>query len=184
MSIKKNCYALSLKKGADSNKSFLWRAEHNMMVKRIENRNAMHTPPPLLLPLHFHPECAPLSHLSIPSPSFLLPSSIPISLLKRLVNVRWELSSSSMASSFFIETLSISVCVCMCVCVEVEGNTIEQKEIEQDIENGKLPLASKGGHTHTDAERLEIELRMYSIYFILHSFVSVPLLSHLVFLSS
>lgn len=42
--------------------------------------------------------------------SFL--SSIAISLLKRLVNVRWELSSPSMASYFFIETLSVSAAVC------------------------------------------------------------------------
>lgn len=34
------------------------------------------------------------------------------------------------------------------MCEEVEGNAIEQNEIEQDIENGKLLLATKGGHTH------------------------------------
>jgi len=43
------------------------------------------------------------------------------------------------------------VFICVCVRGEVEGNTIEQNEIEQDIENGKSLLATKDEHTHSHA---------------------------------
>lgn len=134
-----------------------------MMVKGIENRNTMQTSPLL------HPDCVPPSHLSIPfSLSLFHPhlSAQKVSKCQMGVVIIFN-------GVIFLHRHTVYLCVdvCVCVCEEVEGNTIEQNEIEQGIENGKLLFSTKGGHTqtHTHAQRLEIELRMYSIFVILHS---------------
>lgn len=52
----------------------------------------------------------------------------------------------------FLHRNTVCLCVCACapVCVRVSWrNTIEKNEIEQDIENGKLLLSTKGGLTHS-----------------------------------
>lgn len=125
-----------------------------MMVKGEEKRNAKGAAPP-------PPRRVPPSHLSIRRPPLLPLPSIPISLLKRLVNVRWELSSSSMASSFFIETLSICACarVCACTSKDVEGKTSKWNEIEPAIGNWKWLLSTEEQTLARREENLEVVLR-------------------------
>lgn len=132
-------------------------AEHNVMVKRKENRNAVRRFP---------------THLSIPT--------LSLSLLHTHLSAQ-KVSKCQMGVVFIFNGVIFlhrnTVCLCVFVCEGVKGNT-EQNEIEQDIENGKLQLATKKARTHLHTEactETEMEQRMHSIYFSTASCMTSPL---------